>query len=89
MKVEFRKSFTKDLKKHKTDKSLLERVKQVILEVEGAQDIHRINNLKKLKAQSNHYRIRLGNYRLGLVIESDTARFVRFLHRGDIYRYFP
>jgi len=49
VKVEFRKSFTKDLKKRKTDKPLLERVKQVILEVEEAQGIHKINNLKKLK----------------------------------------
>ena len=89
MKVEFRKSFTKDFKKRKTDKPLLERVKQVILEVEEAQSIQQIKNLKKLKAQGNYYRIRLGVYRFGLVIEGDTAIFVRFLHRGDIYKYFP
>jgi len=89
VKIEFRKSFAKDLKKRKTDKTLLKRVKQIILEVEETQDIHKINNLKKLKAQGNHYRIRLGDFRLGLVIESDTVLFVRFLHRGDIYRYFP
>jgi mRNA interferase RelE/StbE len=89
VKIEFRKSFTKDLKKRKNDKPLLERVKQIILEVEEAQDIHKIKNLKKLKAQGNHYRIRLGNYRFGLVIDSDIAIFVRFLPRGDIYKYFP
>ena len=89
MKIEFRKSFTKDLKKRKTDKPLLERIKQVILEVEEAPNTHQIKNLKKLKAQGNHYRIRLGNYRFGLIIEGDLAIFVRFLPRGDIYRYFP
>lgn len=89
MRIEFRKSFTKDLKKRKSDKSLLEQVKQIILEVEEAQDIHKIKNLKKLKAQGNHYRIRLGDFRLGLVIEGDITRFVRFLPRGNIYKYFP
>jgi mRNA interferase RelE/StbE len=89
VKIEFRKSFTKDLKKRKTDKPLLERVKQVILEVEEAQSIQQIKNFRKLKAQGNHYRIRLGNYRFGLIIESDIAIFVRFLPRGDIYKYFP
>ncbi len=89
MKLEFKKSFTKDLNKRKTDKPLLERVKQVILEVEEASNTQQIKNLKKLKTQGSHYRIRLGDYRLGLVIEGNTARFVRFLHRGDIYRYFP
>ncbi len=89
MRLEFRKSFIKDLKKRKSDKALLKRVKHIILEVEEAQDTNKIKNLKKLKSQGNHYRIRLGDFRLGLVIEGDIARFVRFLHRGDIYRYFP
>ncbi len=86
---DFDKSFTKDLKKRKTDKQLMERVRQVILAVEAAPDIHTIRNLKKLKTQGNHYRIRIGDYRLGLVIENDTVSFVRCLHRSEIYRYFP
>jgi mRNA interferase RelE/StbE len=36
-----------------------------------------------------YYRIRLGDYRVGLKIENNTVCFVRFLHRKDIYRYFP
>ncbi|MBU1193744.1 MAG: type II toxin-antitoxin system RelE/ParE family toxin [Proteobacteria bacterium] len=87
--LDFKKSFVKDLKKFKTDKPFLERVRQVIQQVEAAQDIHSIHNLKKLKAQGNHYRIRMGDYRLGLVIENNTICFVRCLHRSDVYRYFP
>ena len=89
MKLEFKKSFVKDLKKRKTDRPLLERVRKIIQEVEESQDIHGIRNLKKLKTQGSHYRIRIGDYRLGLVIEDDTACFVRFLHRSEIYKYFP
>jgi len=86
---DFDKSFAKDLKKRKTDKQLMERVRQAILAVESAPDIHALRNLKKLKAQGNHYRIRVGDYRLGLIIEDDTVTFVRCIHRSEIYRYFP
>lgn len=87
--LEFKKRFAKDLKKREQDKSLLLRIRQVITEVEDAGSIHEINNLKKLKAEGNYYRIRLGDYRFGLIIENDTACFVRFLHRSEVYKYFP
>ncbi len=87
--LDFKKSFTKDLKKRKTDKPLMERVQTIIQETEEAQDVHSIRNLKKLKAQGNHYRIRIGDYRLGIIIEDNTVSFVRCLHRSDVYRYFP
>jgi mRNA interferase RelE/StbE len=77
------------LKNRKTDKPLLERVRQTIQEVEEAKDVHAIRNLKKLKAQGNHYRIRIGDFRLGLVIVDDIVSFVRCLHRSEVYRYFP
>lgn len=89
MKLEFKKSFTKDLRKREQERSLFERVQEVILAVEQADNIQEINNLKKLKSKGNQYRIRLSDYRIGLVIESDTVCFVRFLHRKEIYKYFP
>ena len=45
--LNFKKSFARDLKKRKTDKPLLDRVRQIIKEVEEAQDINGIRNLKK------------------------------------------
>lgn len=89
MNLEFKKSFAKDLKKRKQDKALLERVQQVINEVDEAGNINDIRHLKKLKAEGSYFRIRLGDYRLGLIIENDTVCFVRFLHRSKVYRYFP
>lgn len=89
MKTAFTKSFVKDLKKHAKDKNLLGCIKQIIQEVEAADSITAINNLKKLKAEGLYYRIRSGNYRLGLSIDGDTVTFVRALHRSEIYRYFP
>ena len=89
MKTEFKKSFTKDLKKRAQEKKLLTHVKEIIGAVERAGSIHEISNFKKLKAEGGYYRIRLGDYRIGLKIEEETVVFVRFLHRSEVYRYFP
>lgn len=89
MNTEFKKSFAKDLKKRSQDKTLLQQVTQVIQDVEAAPTLQDIKNLKKLKANDNAFRIRIGDYRLGLIIENDTVCFVRLLHRNEIYRYFP
>lgn len=89
MRVEFKKSFAKDLKKKSHDRKLLEKVKYLIENVEQAENINHISNLKKLKSYDGYYRIRSGEYRLGLIIDNDTVIFVRFLHRSEIYRYFP
>lgn len=88
MKVEFRRSFIKDLKRVR-DKALKKRVKRTVELVEGAENLQKVRNIKKLGVGDRYYSIRIGDYRLGLVVEGDTNVFVRFLHRQDIYRYFP
>jgi mRNA interferase RelE/StbE len=89
MKTEFRNSFAKDLRSSRKDKDFLDRVKEVIEEVEQAVDLSEISNLKKLKGESDYYRIRFGNFRIGVKVENDLVIFIRALHRRDIYRYFP
>ena len=88
MKVEFRDSFAKDLKNVK-DKGLLKRVKEIIEAVEKSDSLSEILNLKKLKGSGNYFRLRAGDYRIGIGLENDTVIFVRFLNRKDIYKYFP
>lgn len=82
------KSFEKD-----TDaidnKSIKINISQSIKNAQNAENINKIKNIKKLKGFSNEYRIKIGNYRLGIRIEKDTVNFIRCLHRKDIYRYFP
>ncbi|WP_202807006.1 type II toxin-antitoxin system RelE family toxin [Planktothrix agardhii] len=48
-----------------------------------------MNHLKKLQGYDTFYRIRLGNYRIGIELNEDTIIFTRFLHRKDIYKFFP
>ena len=88
MKTQFRASFAKDLRGIKSKESL-NRIKETIQQVEKAQTTQDITNLKKLKGGGDYYRIRVGEYRIGLIIESDTVSFVRCLNRKEIYRHFP
>jgi mRNA interferase RelE/StbE len=88
VKTGFRASFAKDLQDVR-DGRLLRRLREIIDSVEATSSLAEIPNLKKLRGTSNHFRIRVGEYRVGLALEDDTIVFVRFLNRRDIYRYFP
>jgi len=88
VRVEFRESFVKDLKSVK-DKSLLQRVQAVIEAIEKADSLAELTILKKLKGSGSYFRVRIGDYRLGLALKSDAVIFVRLLNRKDIYKYFP
>ncbi len=61
----------------------------VINEVATAEKLSEINSLKKLKNHKTAYRIRIGDYRIGMVIIDKTAIFAAFAHRKDIYKRFP
>ena len=88
MNVKYEKCFAKDLKNVK-EKNFLKRVKEVIDEVKKADNLKELNNLKKLKGYDNFYRIKFGDYRVGVEIVKDEIIFTRLLHRKDIFRYFP
>ena len=89
MKTEYLPSFIKDLKKLKKT-AIYSEIKTLAFEtVPNSQDITEINNLKKMKGYKNAYRIRAGDYRIGLLIDQKTIIFSRVLHRKDVYRYFP
>ena len=86
--VRFEASFAKDLRGI-NDKSVLGRVGHIIDEVKQAESLAAIRYMKKLKVHDHFYRIRIGDYRLGLELLGDELVFVRCLHRRDVYRYFP
>lgn len=88
MKVEFRRSFERDVDKIR-DEDLLDRIKTTIESVEAATSLLDVNDITKLKTRGNYYRIRIGDYRIGITVNEDLVSFVRVLHRREIYRYFP
>ena len=88
MEIKIDKSFQKDTRRIK-DKSILQRVANTIANVQRAKNLEDIKNLKKIQVSNSMYRIRIGDYRLGLIIADNTVEFIRCLHRKDIYKYFP
>jgi mRNA interferase RelE/StbE len=88
MRVEPTSEFLKLLRALRND-DLRRRLSDVVDRVEGAPTICDIPNLKKLKGHKTAYRIRVGDFRVGLFIEGDTAIFADFDHRKDIYNRFP
>lgn len=71
------------------DNNLINRLADCIQMIINAQGIDKISNIKKLTGYKNAYRIKLGDYRIGLIISGNQVELIRFLHRKDIYKYFP
>jgi len=88
MKIKFESKFEKDLRNIK-DKKLLSKIKEVILECKAVQTLNEAKNIKKMQGYQTFYRLKIGDYRVGIEIINDELIFVRFLHRKDIYRFFP
>lgn len=88
MKIEYDRSFEKDLRDVR-DGAIRAHVKQVIESIWTASDLCEVANVKKLQGGDDFHRIRVGDYRIGAVLSGDTLILMRFLHRKDIYRYFP
>ena len=65
------------------------KIEKVIIDVEKAGSLSQIKNLKKLKGQTKYFRIRSGDYRIGLYIENQVIEFTTIDHRKDIYKHFP
>ena len=86
--VEFLTHFSDDLD-NLTSEVVKNSVVKVIEQAESAKTLRDIRNLKKLKGYKSAYRVRLGDYRIGLIIEGGVVQFARILHRREIYRLFP
>lgn len=88
MKTSFLRKFLKDID-DLPDQPTRERLAVLIEAIEAAADLSQIQNLKKLSGHRNAYRIRMGDYRIGLFIEGDAVEFARVVHRKTIYDVFP
>jgi mRNA interferase RelE/StbE len=89
--VKFRveKSFDRDVGRIK-DKKVLRKLRTFISMIENADTIHEITHIKKIEGYESYYRMKVGDYRLGMeMVSNKEVVLIRFLHRKDIYRYFP
>ena len=86
--VKIDKSLEKDVNKIQ-DKLIRKKLAHIISILQQTDKLYDIPNIRKIKGTNIYYRIRIGDYRLGLIIEHNQIEIIRLLHRKEIYRYFP
>jgi mRNA interferase RelE/StbE len=88
MQVIITRQFEKDAEKQLSKKLRLQ-LADIIEQIQKADHLMEIPNLKKMKGYQTAYRIRFGDYRIGFLFENDTIKLSRVMNRKEIYRYFP
>lgn len=88
MRVEFLEKFSRDIDKISV-KSVKQSVTRLILQIEAADSLASIPQVKKLTGFKSAYKIRIGDFRVGIFVEGDMVQFARIVHRKDIYKVFP
>ena len=88
MEIRFKKQFLKDLVRIPANYRL--KIETLIFEEIPSADSGKILGiLSKMRGYEGYYKIRVGDFRIGLCIKEDVLEFQRVLHRKDIYRFFP
>ena len=78
---------------HKEYTSLPKHVRAKVdetLEILSINPLSDILRLRKIRGKDNHYRVRVGDYRIIYSPQADTiiVRVIKIGHRKDIYRYY-
>ncbi len=87
--AEYASAFLRDYEQ--LPKSVQDRVKAMVFGGEILTDPFLGGKTQKLRGYRSYYRIRVGDYRIGLRLDFDrqVIEFRRVLHRRRIYRLFP
>lgn len=88
IKILYERSFERDIKKIK-EKRLRVELREIVKESRDASAPSELRDIKSLSEKPFYYRIKIHDYRVSVKIKEATITFIRFLHRKDIYRYFP
>ena len=87
--VEYTKRFLKELAALPVE--VQERVEPIVFQELESENPFELGYLKKMKGYSDKYKIRVGDYRIGITIDKSTNTLIceRIAHRREIYRVFP
>jgi len=89
MKYETSRQFDKLVFKIK-DKSIKSRLKEIIERILEAESISDLPNTTPIVGHPGYYRIRFGDYRIGISLEEDTVWLLYFGKRDEsTYKKFP
>jgi mRNA interferase RelE/StbE len=61
----------------------------VFKELPAAANFSHVKGVENMTGYPHYYKIRFGDYRLGIHYENGSLTVERILHRREIYRYFP
>ena len=88
MEVKYHSGFDKDLEEI-TQPYVKKAVLKVIERAKSARHLGEIPRCEKLTGYRNAYRIRIGEFRIGVFSEENIIGFARVCNRKDIYKIFP
>ena len=87
--VEYTKKFLKELSS--LPESIQIRVQTIVFKELESDNPFELGYLQKLKGSKDKYKIRVGDYRIGLMVDKNNRTIIcqRVGHRREIYRTFP
>ncbi len=88
-KVEYTKRFLKELASLPEETS--SRIELIVFSELESENPFKLGYLKKMKGYKDKYKIRVGDYRVGLTIDKKNQIMIcqRVAHRREIYKIFP
>ena len=89
MEVVFTTLFNKDLNQFKKNKPVQDDIFEAIENMEEAEILEEIRELKMLNRAKNSYRVRIGKYRICFRFYSGKIQLHRVGHRDIVYKTFP
>ena len=88
MRIKYLKSAEKDVRKINSKKARAS-IKKILLLIKEVESLKEIPSLKKISGHPSAFRIRVGDYRIGLYYLEETIIIARIVKRNDIYKVFP
>lgn len=89
MNILYAKRFSKDLDAIRHESKIKKHLLDMIGQIKRVDVLSDISGVKKIEGSQGYYRIRVGDYRLGIKVTENDIEMIRFLHRKEIYRRFP
>ena len=89
MELFYGKRFSKDLDTIRHEAKVKKALLELIESIRAADSLGDLKDVRKIEGYQGYFRIKVGDYRLGVKAEKNRIELIRFLHRKDIYRRFP
>ena len=87
MQVEFRKKFLKELSK--LPNPYQSNIEEFVFDILPNYSLSEIGKIEKMKGYKDYFKIRFGDYRVGIKKENNIIIVETVKHRREIYKFFP